>query len=132
MGAPGTPGPTLPDSITFQEIADGVLVASMFTPLGPEVAGGAAAARFFEGAAYTDKVRRQMNAANDLYHGFPVAVDALAAEAGQVTKIVGGDGAAYLKLQVDGVVNNVKGAFTYIKDTAGNINHRLFEPYRKP
>jgi filamentous hemagglutinin len=91
-------------------------------------AGAGAAADFFAGSTYTSKVLGQMG--NDLYHGFPMALDSLAAEAGQVTRIVGGDGVAYLSLRVDGAVNGAKGVFEYIKDSAGNINHRLFVPNR--
>src|SRR5207245_10616491 len=84
----------------------------------------------FEGAVYTDKVLMQMGVASALNHAFPAAIDTLAAEAGQLTRIVGGDGAAYVRLQAEGMLNNVRGVFEYIKDAAGNINHRLFVPAR--
>jgi hypothetical protein len=92
------------------------------------VATARGAATFFKGASYTDKVIKQMSAADDLYHAFPTAVDRLAVEAGRVTTIVGRDGATYLRLQADGMVNGVKGVFEYIKNAAGQINHRLFVP----
>lgn len=90
---------------------------------------GARAANFFRNSQYTQKVLQQMGGVDDLYHAFPTTVDNVAAEIGTVTRVVGGDGATYLRLQVDGAINGVKGAYTYIKDAAGNINHRLFEPY---
>ena len=90
--------------------------------------GRVAATRFFESAVYTPKVMQQMSVADDLYHAFPTTVDALATQAGRVTTIVGKDGATYLRLQADGMVNGVRGVFDYIKNTAGEINHRLFIP----
>ena len=81
---------------------------------------------FFGGAAYTEKVLGQMSNARDLHHAFPLAVDAVAAQAGQITKIIGGDGATYFRLQAEGTVNGVKGVFEYIKNASGQINHRLF------
>lgn len=108
-----------------------VLMNLAMAPVGLPFEGvGLAGSGFFEGALYTEKVLGQMANPLDVYHAFPSLVDTLAAESGQVTKIIGGDGATYIKLQVDGAYNGVKGVFEYIKDLAGNINHRYFNAGR--
>ena len=101
---------------TFAVLAGGAIVYDI----------GSGAANFFVEATYTDKVIMQMG--KDAYHGFPVIVDSISAQSGKVTRIVGGDGVKYLRLQIDGAVNGVKGVFEFIKDSAGYINHRLFRP----
>jgi RHS repeat-associated protein len=84
------------------------------------------AGKFFEGATYTDKVLMQMKSTSDLYHGFPLSVDGVAAQTGQITKLIGNDGATYFKLEAQGALNGAKGVFEYIKNSTGQINHRLF------
>ncbi|RZJ76955.1 MAG: RHS repeat protein [Flavobacterium sp.] len=90
----------------------------------------ARAGAFFEGASYTGKVINQMNAAGDLYHGFPSLVDDVAAKSGQWFLRAGKDGEVYQWLTAPGTIETkkgiVKGVFEYIKDSSGQINHRLF------
>jgi hypothetical protein len=66
------------------------------------------------------------------FHSFPDSVAAFE-ESGTVTKIVGGDGKAYTSLKIPGSYQGTNGNwydgfFHFIKDEAGQINHRLFEP----
>jgi hypothetical protein len=68
----------------------------------------------------------QMKSTSDLYHGFPLSVDGVAAQTGQITKLIGNDGATYFKLEAQGALNGAKGVFEYIKNSTGQINHRLF------
>lgn len=89
--------------------------------------GGKLAGKFFEGAVYTDKVIRQMDKANDIHHSFPLLVDGAAAQSGQVTRHLNGDGTMVWRLQAEGSINGTKGTFDYIKDNTGQINHRQFQ-----
>ena len=84
------------------------------------------APNFFEGATYTSKVASQMSNSTDIAHSFPASVDGVAAEAGQVTTKIGGDGNAYQWLKAEGSYGGKTGTFEYIKDAAGQINHRFF------
>jgi hypothetical protein len=104
------------------------LVGGAAVAFAPIVFGGGAEASFFEGASYTPKVIGQMGNAADLYHSFPILVDTLEG-AGSVSKLIGGDLAAYMMLRIPGAVNGVPGYYRYIKDAAGLINERLFIPF---
>ncbi len=88
-----------------------------------EVAGGAE--DFFAGTNYTDKVLGQMKQ-GDL-HSFPESVKAFQ-EAGQASKITGGDGIARDMLKIPGEYRGKQGDFEFIKEADGSINHRLFRP----
>ena len=81
---------------------------------------------FFEGAKYSDKVLRQMNKADDIYHAFPKSVDGYATKFGQWSTRVGADGKVYLWLEMPGGYGGKIGTFEYIKDAGGIINHRFF------
>ena len=87
---------------------------------------------FFENAKYTDKVIVQMSKTNDLRHGFPKSVDTFAAQYGQVSFRVGGDGRKYQWLEMPGTLpNGKKGVYEFTKDANGNINHRFFNEVPK-
>ena len=121
---------------TDQEVGEASV--ALFTtvaggPVGGAVArlwlgGRAAATGFFEGAYYSEKVLVQATRVDDLFHGFPQAVDGFAAAFGQASTRVGGDGARYTWLTIRGEFMNKPGVFEYIKDAAGRINHRMFKP----
>lgn len=49
-----------------------------------------------------------------------------AADSGQVSKIVGGDGVQRTLIQMPGEMNGVAGRFEYIVDPAGNLTHEMF------
>jgi len=70
-----------------------------------------------------------MNTAGDLYHGFPSLVDDVLAKSGQWFLRAGKDGKVYEWLTAPGTINGEKGVFEYIKNSAGSINHRLFNNF---
>ncbi len=78
---------------------------------------------FFAGTKYTDKVLGQMKQGD--FHAFPESVKAFQ-DAGQVNKITGGDGVARELLKIPGEYQGKQGAFEFIKEADGSINHRLF------
>jgi filamentous hemagglutinin len=80
---------------------------------------------FFEGSRYTDKVLGQMKQGD--FHAFPESVKGFQ-DAGQVTKITGGDGVARNMLKIPGSYRGKDGYFEFIKEPNGAINHRLFRP----
>jgi hypothetical protein len=92
------------------------------------VPGGGGAKSFFKGSKFSSKVIRQMSKASDLQHAFPRSVDGYAANYGKVSTIVGGDNKTYKVLTIQGSYEGKSGAFTYIKDAAGEINKRQFIP----
>src|SRR6185503_16849278 len=87
---------------------------------------------FFGGTRCTSKVLAQMARGAGEFHSFPKSVCAFEG-AGVVTEL--GNGCT--KLSIPGGYKTaggpgepghwVEGAFTFIKDAAGNINHRFFE-----
>jgi RHS repeat-associated protein len=86
---------------------------------------------FFAGTTYTSKVAADMAKGAGEFHSFPEAVKAFESS-GTVSTIVGGDGFAVQKLSIPGSYTSANGtvkdgAFTFIKDGLGYINHRLFE-----
>lgn len=95
-------------------------------------AGGEAAeaeeVSFFDNTEYTDKVLGQMEGGAGEYHSFPELVKNFE-DSGTVTDIVGGDGQLYQKLEIPGSYGGKDGVFEFIKDAAGNINHRYFNPF---
>lgn len=87
---------------------------------------------FFQGASYTPKVMQQMSQGPGEFHSFPESVAAFESR-GTVSTISGGDGALYQKLEIPGSYTSSSGVtssgnFQFIKDSDGNINHRLFVP----
>ena len=62
------------------------------------------------------------------FHGFPQAVDGFAAAYGNLSVRVGADGAKYQWLTLPGEYLGRSGTFEFIKDSAGRINHRFFNP----
>ena len=108
------------------------LVAGMLGEGGPakrslKSAMSDAAETFFEGAAYSEKVQRQMKNLADKHHAFPMSVDGFAKD-GKVSIIKGKDGKNYQKLEIKGNYNGKDGVFEYIKNENGEINHRQFVP----
>jgi hypothetical protein len=94
---------------------------------GGEAAEGAAS--FFEGSQYTDKVFDQLGIAGEM-HSFPESVAAFE-DAGTVSTVVGGDGVQYQMLEIPGSYLSSNGtwydgAFQFMKDSDGDINHRFF------
>jgi RHS repeat-associated protein len=86
---------------------------------------------FFEGTSYSAKVLQQLKGAGE-FHSFPESVRAFE-EVGSVRAIVGGDGNMYRLLEIPGSYSTAngavyEGAFQFIKDQNGIINHRLFVP----
>jgi filamentous hemagglutinin len=63
----------------------------------------------------------------DKFHAFPESVTGFQ-NAGQVTKITGGDGVVREMLIIPGEYGGKKGVFEFIKESDGLINHRLFRP----
>ena len=61
------------------------------------------------------------------YHSFPDEVN-LFQNVGKVNKFKGGDGNMYKKLEIKGGYKGKNGAFEFIKDSSGNINHHFFKP----
>jgi len=84
-----------------------------------------AAQDFFAGTRYTEKVLGQIKQ-GDL-HAFPESVKAFQ-DFGQVSKITGGDGITRDMLKIPGEYRGKQGAFEFIKEADGSINHRLFKP----
>jgi len=87
---------------------------------------------FFEGANYTPKVMLQMSQGPGEFHSFPELVKNFESS-GTVSKITGGDGALYQKLEIPGSYSTPSGKssngnFEFIKDSDGNINHRQYVP----
>lgn len=82
---------------------------------------------FFENTRYTGKVKRQM--LNNDYHSFPESVTAFEKN-GQVIQIIGGDGIKRSKLTIPGWYRGKNGVFEFIKESNGDINHRLFSPFK--
>ncbi len=64
------------------------------------------------------------------YHGFPSSVEAFEKD-GLVKKIIGGDEKERLLLEIRGSYKGKDGCFQFIKEQNGEINHRLFVPYKK-
>jgi len=79
---------------------------------------------FFAGTRYSDKVLGQMKK-GDL-HSFPEEVK-LFQGAGKVTKITGGDGVKRELLRIPGGYKGKTGAFEFMKEPTGVINHRFFK-----
>jgi len=84
-----------------------------------------AAAAFFRGTRYTDKVLRQMRS-GDL-HAFPESVRTFAGS-GRVSAVRGGDGITRRVLIIPGRYKGRAGDFRFIKEADGSINHRQFHP----
>jgi len=120
---------------TLQKIAmvgTGGMLAITGVGLALEVLGaGSAEESFFSGASYTQKVLSQMSQGAGEFHSFPEAVAAFEG-LGTTTAIVGGDGAAYTMLEIEGGYAGRQGAFQFIKNVYGEINHRLFVPTPPP
>lgn len=66
---------------------------------------------------------------NNDYHSFPEPVTAFEKD-GKVIKIIGGDGIKRSKLTIPGWYRGKNGIFEFIKEPNGNINHRLFSPFK--
>ncbi|MGH8601617.1 MAG: RHS repeat domain-containing protein [Gammaproteobacteria bacterium] len=95
-----------------------------------DAAKGAGAAKdFFAGTKYTDKVLGQMKQGD--FHAFPESVKGFQ-EAGQLSKLTGGDGVVRDMLKIPGEYRGKEGAFEFIKEADGAINHRLFRPNPGP
>lgn len=84
-----------------------------------------ATADFFAGTKYDPRVVKQM-LESDL-HAFPEAVKAFQ-DAGQVTRITGGDGIIREMLKIPGEYKGKVGVFEFIKEADGTISHRFFNP----
>jgi|GEM_PF-6692655 len=97
-----------------------------------EVVAAKGGTTFFEGAKYSDKVLRQMNRADDLFHGFPKSVDGYATKFGQWSTKLGADGKPYQWLKMPGSYGGKTGVFEYTKDANGLINHRFFNIPKAP
>lgn len=82
---------------------------------------------FFSGTSYSPKVQWQMRQSDDPYHAFPESVTAFSKD-GRLSTIVGNDGISRIKLEIPGTYGSKTGMFTFIKETDGSINHRLFVP----
>ena len=80
---------------------------------------------FFAGTKYTDKVLGQMNQGD--FHAFPESVKGFQ-DAGQLSKLTGGDGVVRDMLKIPGGYKGKDGIFEFIKEADGSINHRLFRP----
>jgi hypothetical protein len=87
----------------------------------------AASKSFFEGARYTPKVLRQMTLGDN--HAFPESVAAFES-AGKTFWKAGGDGVVRLWLEIPGQYGGKEGVFQFIREANGEINHRVFVPYR--
>jgi RHS repeat-associated protein len=88
------------------------------------------ASTFFEGTTLSDSVLEKMatDAANGGgFHSFPGSVGAFE-DAGTITKIVGGDGNPYIRLDINGSYLGKTGTFEFIKDSNGTITHWFFNP----
>jgi len=82
---------------------------------------------FFDGAAYSDKVLRQMKQGD--FHSFPESVKAFQ-DVGQVRKIKGGDGVVPTGVG-DSRRLSSSGCLRIHQGPHGKINHRLFRPYSR-
>ncbi|PCI14998.1 MAG: hypothetical protein COB71_00150 [Thiotrichales bacterium] len=113
--------------------ADGLAIALPGIPGGASLGVKAVKASksesdFFKGTKYTDKVRKQMQQGD--FHSFPESVKAFQ-NTGKVSKLKGGDGVIRDKLEILGGYRGREGKFEFIKESNGNINHRLFKPNRE-
>lgn len=85
------------------------------------------ASSFFAGTSYTPKVIKQM-AQGDL-HAFPESVKGFES-VGRTFWKEGKDGISRQWLEIPGSYRGQDGVFQFIKESNGEINHRLFVPYR--
>ncbi|MET3559276.1 hypothetical protein ABID29_002426 [Streptococcus rupicaprae] len=81
-----------------------------------------------ENIKYTDKVKRQMKQGD--FHSFPETVDSFGAD-GKVTKILGGDGIARIKVEIPGSYKGRNGVFEYIIEPNNTVNHRFFRSIKE-
>ena len=108
-------------------------IAQAAAPVLSEIEAGVQATEsFFTGTIYTSKVLEQMGQGAGEFHSFSESVTAFE-NAGYVSTITGGDGVLYNMLEIPGGYlsssgNWYDGAFQFIKDVDGSINHRLFVP----
>jgi hypothetical protein len=79
-----------------------------------------------QGTTYTPKVEQDM--ANDSNHGFPALIDEQAGY-GQAAPLTGGDGVQRTLITLWGSKNGDDGAYQWIIEPNGNVNHRLFETH---
>jgi RHS repeat-associated protein len=86
--------------------------------------GGGAA--FFEGSTMSSRIAAQAEK-DGVFHGFPAAIDKMAAETGKTSISLDSRGAFVSKLTLDGAINGAKGVFEYVKNQAGEIYHRFFQ-----
>ncbi|MEW9899032.1 hypothetical protein ABWL39_10420 [Chitinivorax sp. PXF-14] len=61
------------------------------------------------------------------FHAFPESVKGFQ-DAGQLSKLTGGDGVVRDMLKIPGEYKGKQGVFEFIKESDGSINHRLFRP----
>lgn len=108
-------------------MGDAIGGASLAMGAGALAKGAEAAKDFFSGTKYTEKVLGQMKQGD--FHAFPESVKAFQ-ESGTVKQITGGDGVAREMLSIPGGYKGREGAFEFIKESDGSINHRKFEPSR--
>ena len=73
---------------------------------------------------YSQKVLDQMD--RDIYHGFPSLIDDIALKHGVQKTIQGGDGVMRTKVTLPGSINGKSGAYEWIVEPNGIVNHRLF------
>jgi len=106
-------------------IAIGVAGATPLGKLGGSLAKATKIGDFFAGTKYTDKVLGQMKQGD--FHAFPESVKGFQ-DAGQLSKITGGDGVVRDMLKIPGEYKGKVGFFEFIKEADGSINHRLFRP----
>jgi len=110
----------------------GGAASSIFSRLTASATSDLGTSSFFEGASYTPKVMMQMSKGPGEFHSFPELVKNFESS-GTVSKLTGGDGTLYQKLEIPGSYSTPSGKgsngnFEFIKDADGNINHRLFVP----
>lgn len=86
------------------------------------------AARFFDGAKYSERIFAQ----KDKFHAFPAAADGFAARFGEVKRVTDSRGASVEMMTMRGEMQGskgwVQGTFEYIKNRNNEIYHRLFKP----
>ncbi|WP_440841486.1 RHS repeat domain-containing protein [Pseudoxanthomonas sp. 22568] len=86
------------------------------------------AARFFDGAKYSERILAQ----TDKFHAFPAAADGFASKFGEVKFVTDSRGASVEMLTMRGEMQGskgwVRGTFEYIKNKNNEIYHRLFKP----